>query len=337
MRLSMRGMNLSRHILEQEEKHPEMRGDLSALLAQIGFVAKVLAREMRRAALVGKLGLIGDLNPTGDPQKKLDVFANEVFLDAFSEGGLVAAIVSEELDQVKNISCADEARYILCTDPLDGSANTDINGTLGTIFGIYRRSRVGACAELQEILRKGSEMAAAGYVLYSTSTVLVYSCGHGVSGFTLDHDIGEFLLSHENICCPERGDSFSANLGYLRDWHPNLQAFVEYLTTTDAATGRPYSLRYSGALVADVHRSLLEGGLYFYPAGSRHRNGKLRLVYECSPLAYVVEQAGGRASTGAERILDLQPESVHQRVPLVIGSARDVALYERFMAGKGPS
>ena len=332
----MRGMTLSRHILEQEENHPEMRGELSRLLAQIGFVTKILAREMRRAALVGKLGLIGDRNPTGDSQKKLDVFANEAFLEAFGEGGLVAAIVSEELDHVKNISCADDARYILCTDPLDGSSNTDINGALGTIFGIYRRASVGTCANLQEILRKGSEMVAAGYALYSTSTVLVYSCGHGVSGFTLDHDIGEFLLSHENICCPERGNTFSANLGYLRDWHPNLQAFVEYLTTPDAATRRPYSLRYSGALVADVHRSLMIGGLYFYPPDSSHRDGKLRLVYECGPLAYLAEQAGGRGSTGTQRILDLQPESIHERTPLVIGSAKDVALYERFMAGKGP-
>jgi fructose-1,6-bisphosphatase I len=328
-------MTLSRHILEQEERHPATRGELAILLAQIAFVAKVLARELRRAALVGKLGLIGDRNPTGDAQKKLDVFANEVFLQAFGENGLVAAVVSEELDEVKLISCGENAHYILCTDPLDGSSNTDINGALGTIFGIYRRASAGCCAAIEEVLRKGSDMAAAGYVLYSTSTLLVYSCGHGVNGFTLDHDLGEFLLSHENIRCPARGSSFSANLGRIREWHPGVQAFVEHLTTLDAGSGRPYSLRYSGALVGDLHRSLCEGGVYFYPPDNSHKTGKLRLVYECAPLAYVVEQAGGRASTGTRRILDLMPESVHQRVPLAIGSAGDVALYERFLNAEG--
>jgi fructose-1,6-bisphosphatase I len=333
----MKGMTLSRHILQQETRHPEMRGELSLLLSQMGFVAKILAREMRRAALVGQLGLVGDRNPTGDAQKKLDVFANETVVEAFGETGLMAAIASEELDQVKHISCGDDARYILCTDPLDGSSNTDINGTLGTIFGFYRRPTTGTCATLQEVLRKGTEMVAAGYVLYSTGTMLVYSCGRGTNGFTLDHDLGEFLLSHENIRCPRRGSSFSANLARCREWPRNVQMFCEYLTASDSATGRPYSLRYTGALVTDLHRSLLEGGLYFYPPDQNHRQGKLRLAYECSPLAYLVEQAGGRASSGTQRILDLQPESIHQRVPLAIGSAEDVALYERFMAGEGPA
>lgn len=333
----MKGMTLNRHILQQETKHPEMRGELSLLLSQMGFVAKILAREMRRAALVGQLGLVGERNPTGDAQKKLDVFANETVVEAFTEIGLMAAIASEELDQVKHISCGNDARYILCADPLDGSSNTDINGTLGTIFGFYRRPTTGTCATLQEVLRKGTEMLAAGYVLYSASTMLVYSCGRGTNGFTLDHDLGEFLLSHENIRCPRRGNSFSANLARCGEWPRNVQMFSEYLTASDSATGRPYSLRYTGALVTDLHRSLLEGGLYFYPPDQNHKQGKLRLVYECAPLAYLVEQAGGRASSGTQRILDLQPESIHQRVPLAIGSAEDVALYERFMAGEGPA
>ncbi len=333
----MKGMTLSRHILQQETEHPEMRGELSLLLAQMGFVAKILAREMRRAALVGKLGLVGDRNATGDAQKRLDVFANETVVEAFSETGLMAAIASEELDQVKHISCGDDARYILCTDPLDGSSNTDINGTLGTIFGFYRRPTTGTCATLREVLQKGTEMVAAGYVLYSTSTMLVYSCGRSTHGFTLDHDLGEFLLSHETIRCPRRGHSFSANLGRRGEWPRNVQMFCEYLTASDAATGRPYSLRYTGALVTDLHRSLVEGGLYFFPPDRSHKEGKLRLVYECSPLAYLVEQAGGRASSGTQRILDLQPESIHQRVPLAIGSAEDVALYEKFIAGEGPT
>jgi fructose-1,6-bisphosphatase I len=172
--------------------------------------------------------------------------------------------------------------------------------------------------------------------MYGPSTVLVYTCGDGVNGFTLDHDLGEFLLSHENICCPARGHYYSANLGHYHEWPPNIQQFIEYVTDHDPATHRPYSLRYTGALVADVHRSLLEGGLYFYPSDGEHKDGKLRLLYECAPLAFVVEQAGGRASTGMQRILDIQAESIHQRVPLVIGGAGDVALYEKFWADGRP-
>lgn len=331
----MIGMTLSRHILEQGESYPEARGELSIILTQIAFVAKILGHELRRAALVGKLGLIGSRNLTGDAQKKLDIFANDTFLQAFGQSDLVAAMVSEELDEPKVISCGDNARYILCTDPLDGSSNTDVNGSLGTIFGIYRRTRTGHCADMDEILRKGSEMVAAGYVFYGTSTLLVFSCGHGVNGFTLDQNVGEFILSHENVGCPQRGNSFSANVGRIGEWSPGVRAFVEHLTSRDTNAGKPYSLRYSGALVADVHRSLSEGGLYFYPSDEGHESGKLRLLYECAPLAYVVERAGGRASTGAERILDLIPESIHQRVPLVIGSAADVALYERFFSPAG--
>lgn len=331
---SMRTITLSRHLLEQEETHPVLRGELSQILAQIGYVGKVLARELRRAALVGKLGLVGGRNATGDAQKQLDVFANETFVRAFAEEGLVAAILSEELEEAKLLSCGDHARYILSTDPLDGSSNTDINGSLGTIFGIHRRERTGSCASLEEVLRKGSEMVAAGYVLYSASTMLVYTCGRGVHGFTLDQDLGEFLLSHEGIRCPARGKSFAVNVGRMNEWDPKLKAFVEYLTTPDLATGRPYSLRYSGALVGDLHRSLLEGGIYFYPADNSHERGKLRLMYECAPLAYVVEQAGGQATTGAQRVLDIQPAAIHQQVPFAIGSSEVVALYEAFANGK---
>lgn len=256
----MIGMTLSRHILEQGESYPEARGELSIILTQIAFVAKILGHELRRAALVGKLGLIGSRNLTGDAQKKLDIFANDTFLQAFGQNDLVAAMVSEELDEPKVISCGDNARYILCTDPLDGSSNTDVNGSLGTIFGIYRRTRTGHCADMDEILRKGSEMVAAGYVFYGTSTLLVFSSGHGVNGFTLDQNVGEFILSHENVGCPQRGNSFSANVGRIGEWSPGVRAFVEHLTSRDTNAGKPYSLRYSGALVADVHRSLSEGG-----------------------------------------------------------------------------
>jgi len=329
--MSAKGTTLSRHILEWQQRHPHAVGELSMLLTQVAFAAKVLSREMRRAALVGTLGLVGEKNPTGDVQKKLDVLGNETVVEAFAESGLVAAIVSEELDEAKHMAGGSDARYVLCVDPLDGSSNTDINGPVGTIFGIYRRITIGAHETLRDLLRKGSEQVAAGYVMYGPSTILVYTCGDGVNGFTLDHDLGEFLLSHDNIRCPARGHYYSANLGHYHEWHPNIQQFIEYLTVHDPATHRPYSLRYTGALVADVHRSLLEGGLYFYPPDAEHKEGKLRYLYECAPLGLVVEQAGGRASTGTQRILDLQAESIHQRVPLVIGSSEDVALYETFV------
>lgn len=324
---------LSRYISGEEGRSPRPEPEFPELLAQMGFTAKTITREIRRAGLVGMLGLAGERNPTGDAQKKLDVFSNEVVLDAFGETGLVAAIVSEEIDEIRVVSCSDKARYILCTDPLDGSSNTDVNGTVGTIFGIYRRSRTGSCEAIEQELEDAAQLVAAGYVMYGPSTILVYSRGNGVNGFTLDHDLGEFLLSHEDIRCPDRGHYFSANLARYHEWDPNVRRFVDHLIQHDPTTGRPYSLRYVGALVADFHRGLLEGGIYFYPADAAHENGKLRLLYECAPLAFVVEQAGGRAGTGRQRILEVRPESLHQRAPLVIGSRDDVALYERFFAG----
>jgi fructose-1,6-bisphosphatase I len=287
---------------------------------------------MRRAALVGQLGLVGEKNATGDAQKKLDVFSNTTVVEAFVETGLVAALVSEEMEEVHHVTGESNARYVICIDPLDGSSNTDINNAVGTIFGIYRRVTIGPKSGVEDVLRQGSEQVAAGYVMYGTSTLLVYSSGHGVDGFTLDHDLGEFLLSHPHIRCPVRGRTYSANLGHANEWEPNIRKLIAHLGESDPATQRPYQLRYTGALVADVHRSLLEGGFYFYPADAAHAGGKLRLLYECAPLAYVVEQAGGRASTGRERILDVRAEAIHQRLPLVMGSAGDVALYEQFVA-----
>jgi len=328
-------MTLARHVLEEEKNHPEATGEFSTLLLQIGYASKLLAREISRAALVGELGLVGEKNPTGDAQKKLDVYANETVVEAFAGTGLVAAIVSEEMEKVKRVEGAEEARYILCTDPLDGSSNTDINGSMGTIFGIYRRQEPGG-DPMADVLRKGTEQVAAGYVMYGTSTVLAYACGHGVSGFTLDRDVGEFLLSHRNLRCPGRGQHYSANVARLPEWQRGLQKYVDYLHQRDPHSGRPYSLRYTGALVADVHRCLIEGGLYFYPADASHKDGKLRLVYECAPLAYLVEAAGGRASTGTQRILEIQPEQIHQRVPFVIGSVQDVERYESFVRTGAP-
>ena len=329
--MSTKGITLSRHILEEKTKCPVLTTELSELLFQISYSAKLLSREIGRAALVGRLGLVGEKNPTGDAQKKLDVYANETVVEAFAGTGLVAAIVSEELDEVKQVDCSMNAEYLLCIDPLDGSSNTDINGSIGTIFGFYRRHQSDCSVLSAEFLRKGAEQVAAGYVIYSASTLLVYTCSRGVFGFTLDREVGEFLLSHENIRCPARGQCYSANLARSPEWPSNLQNYIRYLHEQDPATGRPYSLRYTGALVADVHRCLIEGGLYFYPTDSTHKEGKLRLLYECAPLGFLVDAAGGRASTGTQRILDVQPESIHRRVPFVVGSPEDVRQYEAFL------
>jgi fructose-1,6-bisphosphatase I len=328
-------MTLSRHILEEGQRRADIAGDLSTLIAQLGFTAKTLAREMRRAALIGELGLVGERNATGDAQKKLDVYSNETVLDAFSATGLVAAIASEELEDIHHIPTSSDGRYILCTDPLDGSSNTDINGALGTIFGFYRRKQRSGKPAQEEVLRPGAELVLAGYILYSTSTMLVYSAGHGVHGFTLDADLGEFLLSHRDMRCPKRGGIVSANVGRCRDWPQGVQDYLSYVTVLDKPSGRPYSHRYSGALVGDVHRILLEGGIYFYPPDSSHKEGKIRLVYECAPLAFIAEQAGGMSSSVGERILDITPKAVHHRCHFAIGSAEEVALYDRFATGKG--
>ncbi len=332
----MPAVTLNRHVIEEEHKHHPTTGELSRLLIQMGYAGKVLSREIGRAALVGKLGLIGEKNATGDAQKKLDVYANDTVVEAFAETGMVAAIVSEEEEKLRVMSSGAQAKYLLCMDPLDGSSNTDINGSIGTIFGIYRRKPelVGKDVNTQELLLQGSQQVAAGYVMYSTSTVMVYTTGHGVYGFTLDRELGEFLLSHDNIRCPAKGHYYSANLGHFYQWSQGLQDYVDFLEESDKASGRPYSLRYTGALVADVHRSLVEGGLYFYPPDAGHPDGKLRLMYECAPLGFIVEQAGGRASSGTKRILDIQAESIHQRSPLAIGSAEEIALYERYVSGK---
>lgn len=325
--MSIQATTLNRH-LWQQHRASKQPVELSILLTQMGFVAKVLTREISRAALVGQLGLVGEKNATGDAQKKLDVFSNEVVLTAFSNTGLVAAIASEELDQVQLIDCGSNAQYILCTDPLDGSSNTESGSAVGTIFGIYQRSSTGNCGTEADALQPGNKLIAAGYVLYGTSTILVYSTGDRVDGFTLDPSLGEFLLSHENIRCPKGGQLYSANLSYYQDWDPQIRAFADRLG--DRAESPAYSLRYSGALVADVHRCLLEGGVYFYPGTVQKPDGKLRLLYENAPLAFVVEQAGGLASTGCDRILDLPVTSIHQRSPLVIGSAELVQLYQTF-------
>ncbi len=328
------GLTLSRHVLQAQRAHPEAGEEFAALLTQIALAAKVIAREIGRAALAGTLGATGAVNVQGEQVKKLDVLSNEIMVEALTASGLVCTMVSEEMDEPLHLGPAcTRAPYVVCFDPLDGSSNIDINGVVGTIFSVGRRRAPGADHVLADVLRRGIEQVAAGYVMYGPSTVFVYTAGNGVHGFTVDPTIGEFLLSHDAIRIPARGKTYSVNEGNFQRWRPHTQRLVEQLRLAEQPGGKPYSLRYVGSLVADLHRTLLEGGIYLYPeeAGNGKASaGKLRLLYEAAPLGLVAEAAGGRASTGTQRILEVEPTSPHQRVPLFIGSPEEVALAEAF-------
>ena len=331
------GLTLSRHALQAQRAHPEAGEEFAALLTQIGLAAKVIAREIGRAALAGTLGAAGTVNVQGEQVKKLDVLSNEIMVEALTASALVCTMVSEEMDEPLHLDAAcRRGQYVVCFDPLDGSSNIDINGVVGTIFSIRRRGGRGPDHAMADVLRRGTEQVAAGYVMYGPSTVFVYTAGNDVHGFTLDPTIGEFLLSHENIRIPARGKTYSVNEGNFQRWRPHTQRLVEHLRSTARPDGKPYSLRYVGSLVADLHRTLLEGGIYLYPEDAddpKRPTGKLRLLYEAAPLGLVAEAAGGRASTGTQRILEVEPTSPHQRVPLFIGSPEDVALAEAFYRG----
>ena len=330
-----KGVTLTRYLLD--DRTP-LEGDLGALLIKIGAASKVLAREVNRAALHGRLGYTGEVNVQGEQIAQLDLWSNEVFLDALKETGLVCTMVSEEMEAPLHVdrNCL-PGSYVVCFDPVDGSSNIDINGTVGTIFSVRHRRGHGREHVAMDIVQKGTEQVAAGYVMYGPSTMFVYAAGQSVHGFTWDHTVDDYLLTHPDIRIPQRGKTYSVNCGNYHRWIESTQRAVDYLNTPDKATGRPYSLRYVGSMVADMHRTLLEGGVFLYPGeagGGKNANGKLRLLYEVAPMAYIVEQAGGRASTGVERILDIEPKECHQRVPIVIGSADDVALIEEFYQGK---
>jgi fructose-1,6-bisphosphatase I len=289
-----------------------------------------VAREVRRAAFSGQTGYAGGTNITGDQQKKLDVLGNTIVLEALERSRLVAAIVSEE-DEKPVVTKTPDAPYVVCTDPIDGSSNTDVNGPLGTIFSIAPRPPNGG-------MPQGRDLVAAGYILYGPATIAAFAAtGLPARAFTLDEENETWVATHPRLKCPERGRTFSANLGRQAEWHPNLRAYLVWLTATDKESGRPYSLRYIGALVADLHRCLIEGGIYFYPGDPKHKDGKLRLLYECAPLAFLTESAGGRASDGTRRVLEVEATAAHQRCPLVIGSAGEVARYEQFMKTGSPS
>jgi len=328
-------LTLSGFITQKPAAHSGAAGEFAGLLTQVGLVGKLIAQDLRLAGLINILGTTGRINVQGETVKKLDEIANETFRKVFHHSGLVCALASEEMEKpVLLPENWPQTKYMLLFDPLDGSSNTDCNMPLGAIFSIVKSERNDRMPTEDELVRKGTEQVAAGYLLFGSSTVLVYTVGQGVHGFTLEPGTGEYLLSHEQIRIPARGKVYGVNEGNYHKWTTGTKKYVEYLKIPDTATGRPYSGRYSGCLVADVHRILLEGGIYLYPGGLDKPEGKLRLLYEANPLALVVEQAGGRASTGTMRILDVEAKQLHQRVPLIIGSANDVRDAEEFVQGR---
>jgi fructose-1,6-bisphosphatase I len=331
---SRRFITLGQFIIERQADFPYAKGELSRLLRDIGIAAKIVNREVNKAGLADILGDFGDTNVQGEEQKKLDVFANEQFIKALGAGGECIAIASEENEDLITIDSkvAKNARYVVCMDPLDGSSNIDVNVSIGTIFSIYRRkAEVSSPTALDDFLQKGTEQVAAGYVIYGSSTMLVYTTGKGVNGFTLDPSIGEFCLSHPDMRIPDNGAIYSVNEGNYKHFPEGVKEYIRFCQEEDKASKRPYSTRYIGSLVADFHRNLIKGGIYIYPSTGKAVNGKLRLLYECNPLAFIIEQAGGKASDGKNRILEIQPESLHQRTPLFIGSSNMVAKAEEMM------
>lgn len=322
---AMPGITLDRHILDRQRRHPSATGDFTGLFRQVALAAKIIGSRVHKAGLAGILGLTGDVNVQGEEVQKLDVFANTVLVRAVEASGHVCVMGSEEVEGPIPVPAQHpKGKYVLMFDPLDGSGNIDINASIGTIFSIYRRKSASGPGTLADCLQPGRDIVAAGYVIYGSSDMLVYSTGDGVHGFTLDPALGEFFLSHENIRVPARGDTYSINEGYWHRWNEPVRDWVTWLKSTEGVK-KPYSLRYIGAMVADLHRTLLRGGIFAYPADAKNKNGKLRLLYEAAPLAFIVEAAGGAASTGRERVLDVMPEQLHQRTPLFIGSKEDVA------------
>jgi fructose-1,6-bisphosphatase I len=326
---------IERHILEQQQFFPEATGEFTYLLYDIALAAKIISREVSKAGLVEILGLTGEENVQGEQVMKLDVFANETLIRMNDHTGRLCAMASEENPDIIPIpERFPTGSYVLVFDPLDGSSNIDVNASVGTIFSIHRKVSAGPRGTLEDCLQVGYKQAAAGYIVYGSSTMMVYTTGQGVHGFTLDPSVGEFLLSHPNIQIPPRGKYYSVNEGNYHYWSEGVRRYVDYLRTPDKATGRPYSSRYVGTLVADFHRNLLAGGIFMYPADTKDpkkTHGKLRLLYEAAPLAFIAEQAGGRASDGTQDIMHIQPESLHQRVPLFIGSREDVDEARRFI------
>ncbi len=319
---------LSRHVLEQLHSFGADAQDLSALMNRIALAGKLIARRLSRAGLMeGVLGFTGETNVQGESVKKMDVYSNDVFISVFKQSGLVCRLASEEMEKPYYIpeNCP-IGRYTLLYDPIDGSSNTDINLTLGSIFAIRQQVGTDSDGTAQDLLQDGHKQIAAGYILYGPSTMLVYSIGQGVHSFTLDPSLGEFILTEENITIPSHGAIYSVNEGNFWQWDESFREYIRYVHRTEG-----YTARYGGAMVGDIHRILIQGGVFLYPGTEQKPEGKLRLLYESAPLAFLIEQAGGKASTGMQEIMDVVPEKLHQRTPLIIGSKDDVALVESFI------
>ncbi|MFQ4143073.1 class 1 fructose-bisphosphatase [Chlorogloeopsis sp. ULAP02] len=319
---------LSRHVLQQLQSFSAEAQDLSALMNRIALAGKLIARHLSRAGLMeGVLGFTGETNVQGESVKKMDVYANDVFIAVFKQSGLVCRLASEEMEKPYYIpeNCP-IGRYTLLYDPIDGSSNTDINLSLGSIFSIRQQEGEDTDGSAQDLLAPGGKQIAAGYILYGPSTMLIYTIGKGVHSFTLDPSLGEFILTEENIQIPSHGPVYSVNEGNFWQWDESIREYIRYVHRTEG-----YTARYSGAMVSDIHRILIQGGVFLYPGTVQKPEGKLRLLYETAPLAFVIEQAGGRATTGHENILDVVPKKLHQRTPLIIGSKEDVAKVESFI------
>jgi fructose-1,6-bisphosphatase I len=331
--MSTKHQTLGEFIIENQSSFRYTSGELSRLLNSLRLAAKVVNHEVNKAGLVDILGAAGDVNTQGENQQKLDVYANEIFIQTLTKRNIVCGIASEEEDDFISINSQDENhqnKYVVLIDPLDGSSNIDVNVSVGTIFSIYRRvTPVGTPVTIEDFLQKGSEQVAAGYIVYGTSTMLVYTTGHGVNGFTLNPAIGSFYLSHPNMKFPESGTIYSVNEGNYLDFPLGIKKYIKYCQEEEG--DRPYTSRYIGSLVSDFHRNMIKGGIYMYPKGSRNPDGKLRLLYECNPMAFLAEQAGGKSSDGFTRTLNVQPTSLHQRVPFVCGSIKMVEKAEEFM------
>jgi fructose-1,6-bisphosphatase I len=321
------GTTLEDHIMGGMRDSPGATGEFTSLLNAITLAVRIIHTRVRAAGLAGMLGYTGETNVQGERVQKLDTFANEVLCTVLERSGRCAMAVSEELDEARLM--AETGKYVVLFDPLDGSSNIDVNISIGTIFCVLRAQDAGGSS--LGALQPGSSIVAAGYAVYGTATTLVLSTGHGVHGFTLDPGVGEFFLSHPNIRCPERGTTYSINEGNFVRWADNVKKWSAWIKSDDRALGLPYGHRYVGSLVADAHRTLVKGGIFAYPADTKNPQGKLRLLYEASPMAYLFEQAGGTATNGVDRILDIPPRSLHDRTPLVLGSKRDAASFRKFM------
>jgi fructose-1,6-bisphosphatase I len=316
-------MTLDRFLVQRQSNQPGASGELTRVMVQLGIVAKIISSQVRRSTLEGLKGLTGETNVQGEEVKKLDKLGNDAFVEAFEYVGIVGALVSEEMEKPM-ILHSDEGRekYVVLIDPIDGSSNLEVDCMIGSIFSV-RKLEDGL---EKSVLQEGTKQIAAGYILYGTSVFIIYSAGDGVHGFVLDEEIGEFVLDHEEIRMPDRGKIISANFGNRQKWSPQSRAFSDTLITDG---GGGYSLRYSGALVADLHQILHRGGIYFYPEDDKRPTGKLRLLYECAPLAMIAEQAGGGSTTGRDRVMKISPEHIHQRIPFAVGSRYEIKEYEK--------